>query len=193
MKLPHAAFGMLLAALLTAGCHRDMSNQPYHRPLESSDFFDNGAASRPLVPGTVPREASPVLDPVHTGAQDGQLVARIPVAITAALVAHGQERFNIHCAVCHGRDGYGEGMIVQRGFPPPPSFHTDRLRRAPAGHFFDVITHGYGVMYPYGSRVSVGDRWAIVAYIRALQLSQHVSARAMPPAWQAELDREPPS
>jgi mono/diheme cytochrome c family protein len=92
--------------------------------------------------------------------------------VTRDLVDRGREAFDINCSVCHGRDGYGLGMVVQRGFPQPPSFHSERLRQAPVGHFFEVITHGYGVMYPFGSRISPADRWAIVSYIRALQFSQ---------------------
>lgn len=172
---------LLPLAPVLAGCHRDMYEQPYKRPLEPSSVFADGASARPLEPGTVPREAPAVIGPAQNGLQNGQLALDIPVAITPTLLARGQEEFGIFCAVCHGADGYGQGMIVQRGFPEPPSFHTDRLRRAPAGHFFDVMTRGYGVMYPYASRVSPSDRWAITAYIRALQLSQHAPASALPP------------
>jgi mono/diheme cytochrome c family protein len=161
--------------------------QPYKRPLSPSPMFPDQAASRPIVPHTVPREESPDLGPAQTGWQDGKLVPDIPVKITPLLIARGRDRYGIYCAVCHGDDGYGQGMIVQRGFPAPPSFHTDRLRQAPAGHFFDVMTRGYGVMYPYASRVSPADRWAITAYIRALQLSQHAPAAALPPDVQAQL------
>jgi mono/diheme cytochrome c family protein len=171
----------LLLTPLFVGCHRDMYEQPYKRPLEPSPLFADGNSARPLESNTVPREDPAHLGPEQTGWQDRQLVLDIPVPITPALLARGQERFGIYCAVCHGADGYGQGMIVQRGFPEPPSFHTDRLRQAPAGHFFDVITRGYGVMYPYASRVSPADRWAITAYIRALQLSQHAPAAALPP------------
>jgi mono/diheme cytochrome c family protein len=119
------------------------------------------------------------------------LVNELPMPVTTELLARGQERFGIYCAVCHGDDAYGQGMIVQRGFPAPPSFHTDRLRQAPAGHFFDVMTRGYGVMYPYASRVTPADRWAITAYIRALQLSQHAPAAALPADIQVQLQKEP--
>jgi mono/diheme cytochrome c family protein len=173
-----------LLALVLAGCHRDMYVQPYKRPLDPSSLFSDRAAARPLQPGTVSREDSPDLGPAQTGLDHGQLVLDLPVPITPGLVARGREQFGIYCAVCHGDDGYGHGMAVQRGFPAPPSFHTDRLRQAPAGHFFDVMTRGYGVMYPYASRVSPADRWAITAYIRALQLSQHAPAAALPASLQ---------
>ena len=165
---------------MLAACHRDMYEQPSKRPLEPSPLFPDRASARPLEPGTVSREDAPDLDAAETGLQDGRLVLDVPVPITPQLLARGQEQFGIYCAVCHGADGYGQGMIVQRGFPPPPSFHTDRLRQAPAGHFFDVMTRGYGVMYPYASRVAPADRWAITAYIRTLQLSQNAPASALP-------------
>jgi cytochrome c553 len=177
--------------LVLAGCHRDMVQQPYKRPLQASPLFPDGAASRPLVPHTVSREDPAEVGPMQTGYDHGQLVLNIPVPITKELLARGQERFGIFCAVCHGEDGYGHGMIIQRGFPTPPSFHTDRLRQAPAGHFFDVMTHGYGVMYPYASRVSPEDRWAIVAYIRALQFSQHAPVASLPDDLQNELKETP--
>jgi mono/diheme cytochrome c family protein len=183
---------MLFTGALTA-CHRDMYVQPYKRPLTPSPFFGDGAASRPLVANTVAQEDPANLGPAETGWQDGRLVLDIPVPITAALLARGQERFGIYCAVCHGDDGYGQGMIVQRGFPAPLSFHTDRLRQAPAGHFFDVMTRGYGVMYPYASRVAPEDRWAITAYIRALQLSQHAPVAALPTQLQGQLPPCTPS
>jgi mono/diheme cytochrome c family protein len=187
MKVRRAA--LLLAVLGLAACHRDMYVQPYKRPLDRSDLFPDRAASRPLVPHTVAQEDPADIGPAETGYQNGQLVLDLPVSITPQLLARGQERYGIYCAVCHGDDGYGDGMIVQRGFPQPPSFHTDRLRVAPAGHFFDVMTRGYGVMYPYASRVGPADRWAITAYIRALQLSQHAPAVALPPEIRAKLNQ----
>jgi mono/diheme cytochrome c family protein len=179
---------LILAAFASIGCHRDMVQQPYKKPLQASPIFADGAASRPLVAHTVPREDPADLGPATTGFQgEQQLLLDLPMPITATLLARGQERFGIYCAVCHGDDGYGEGMIVQRGFPAPPSFHTDRLRQAPAGHFFDVMTRGYGVMYPYASRISPEDRWAITAYIRALQFSQHAPVASLPAALQNQL------
>jgi mono/diheme cytochrome c family protein len=178
---------LLAAAPALAGCHRDMYEQAARRPMEPSSLFANGDASRPLEPGTVSREDPPDLGVAETGWENGRLALDLPVTITPGLLARGRTEFGIYCAMCHGADGYGQGIIVQRGFPAPPSFHTDRLRAAPAGHFFDVMTRGYGAMYPYASRVSPADRWAITAYIRALQLSQHVPAAALP------ADARPPS
>ena len=183
-------FAIPLLAALTA-CHRDMVQQPYKRPLQSSPLFPDAAASRPLVPKAVPQEDPEDIGPAQTGYDNGKLVLDVPVPITVQLLARGQESYGIFCAVCHGDDGYGSGMVVQRGFPAPPSFHTDRLRQAPAGHFFDVITRGYGVMYPYASRVSPEDRWAITAYIRALQFSQHAPSAGLPPDIQSQLSKEP--
>ena len=191
MKRGLLVLGWIGVACSLAACHRDMVQQPYKRPLQPSTLFPDGAASRPLVDHTVPREDSADIGPEQTGFQNGQLVVDLPVPITTPLLVRGQERYDIFCSVCHGADGYGQGMIVQRGFPAPPSFHTDRLRQAPAGHFFDVMTRGYGVMYPYASRISPEDRWAVTAYIRALQLSQHAPATALPPGIQAQLSREP--
>jgi mono/diheme cytochrome c family protein len=189
--VPTIATATAVVLAMTA-CHRDMVVQPYKRPLQSSPLFPDKASSRPLVPGTVSREDPAEIGPVQTGVQDGKLIAQLPMPITAALLARGQERYAIDCAVCHGADGYGHGMVVQRGFPAPPSLHTDRLRSAPAGHFFDVMTRGYGVMYSYAARVSVEDRWAITAYIRALQLSQHAPAEALPEDIRAKLAGQNP-
>jgi mono/diheme cytochrome c family protein len=190
MKLARPLMLLFVAVTLCA-CHRDMYVQPYKRPLQGSPLFADQAASRPLEPHTVAQEDPAEIGPLQTGLQNGQLITDLPVPITGDLLERGQERFGIFCAVCHGADGYGQGMIVQRGFPAPPSFHTDRLRTAPAGHFFDVMTRGYGVMYPYASRITPEDRWAITAYIRALQFSQHAPAAVLPPDIQAQLSREP--
>lgn len=169
--------GVMICLLLLsiAACSGNMADQSRYKPLEASDYFPDGQSSRPLVDGTVPRGAivdNPVL---ITGMENGGLTSNFPLTLDSTLIERGQERYDIYCSVCHGLLGYGEGMIVQRGFPQPPSFHDQRLREAPNGHFFDVITDGFGVMYSYASRVPVMDRWAIIAYIRALQLSQNAS------------------
>lgn len=174
MRRP-APFLLLLAAAAW-GCRQDMFDQPRLRPLQSSTFFADGRASRPLVEDTVPRGALRGDDLLTTGRAGGEVADRFPFPITAAILDRGQQRFDVFCSPCHGRTGSGDGMIVQRGFKPPPSFHSDRLRQAPAGHFFEVMTRGFGVMYDYRSRISPEDRWAIAAYIRALQLSQHAGA-----------------
>ncbi len=182
-----------IAVSVFAGCNRGMEQQPYRRPLTGSPLFQNGSASRPLVPDTVAREDPAVLGTAETGMERGRLVPEIPVPITTALLARGREQYGIYCAVCHGEGGDGDGIIVQRGFPPPPSFHSDRLRQAPAGHFFDVITHGYGVMYPYADRVDPADRWAITAYVRALQVGRHTPAAALPPELHPQPEAMPAS
>ncbi|MEO8809653.1 MAG: cytochrome c [Rhodanobacter sp.] len=200
----------LLGALLLAGCEsgmHEMYDQPKQKPHTASSLFPDGNASRPQVRATVPRSAGawagassgrngdvvlvapagPVSGVDAQGkplAQGGAAAApgyANPLPITAALLRRGQDRFNIYCAPCHSRAGDGDGMIARRGFPAPPSYHTTRLRNAPDSHFYQVISDGYGVMYPYADRVSPDDRWAIVAYIRALQLSQHASASALAP------------
>jgi cytochrome c len=139
---------------------------------------------------TVARGSPAPGDPVFTGFQDGQPLAKIPLPVTAELLARGRERFDIYCAVCHGRDGYGQGIVVRRGFPAPPSYHQDRLRDAPDGHFYDVVTRGYGAMLPFADRLTPPDRWAVVAYVRALQLSQHSALSELPPAEQTQFAKQ---
>jgi mono/diheme cytochrome c family protein len=121
-------------------------------------------------------------DPFLTGLAGGEPLPRSPVPFTRDVLERGRERFNIYCAVCHGEDGYGRGIVVRRGFPPPPSYHDDRLRQAPDGHLFDVMTRGYGAMLPFADRLAPRDRWAVVGYIRALQRSQHASLADVPAA-----------
>lgn len=173
-----AASAVLFAAV---GCHTDMWVQPKEDPLDESTFFADKQSSRPLVPGTVPRGYLQD-DPAFFQGRDasGQYVTGLPVQLSQedlkSVLLRGQERFNIYCTPCHGRLGDGMGMIAKRGLAlrrPPASFHTERLRTMPLGHFYDVMTNGYGVMFSYASRVEPQDRWAIAAYIRALQLSQH--------------------
>jgi mono/diheme cytochrome c family protein len=184
---------VVAASVTCAGCKPQMGDQPRYEAYEASDFFPDGAAMRPLPAHTVARGHLQADEIFFTGMRNGKLVAEIPGQITTAMIERGRGRFNIHCAVCHGLTGAGDGIIVQRGFPTPPSFHTDRLRAAPAGHFFDVMTRGYGVMYPYASRVPPEDRWAIVAYVRAIQLSQNATLADVPVAERGRLEaKEPP-
>jgi len=166
---------LLIALLLVGGCRKDMFDQPRANPLRESDFFADGMAARPVPPHTVARGELEHDETFYTGMHGTNPVAAFPLPITRPLLERGRQRFEINCAPCHGETGDGNGIVVQRGFPAPPSYHIDRLRDAPAGHFFDVMTRGYGVMFSYASRVSPEDRWAIVAYIRALQLSQHTT------------------
>ena len=188
---PLAFLSLLVACstLLTTACRRDMFHQPYSKPLESSDFFqDNHMASRPLPAHTVARGHLNADDALYTGKIGTNLVETFPFSINREMMERGRERFEIYCSPCHGRTGEGNGMIVQRGFPPPPSYHIDRLRTAPAGHFYDVITHGYGIMYSYASRVEPADRWAIAAYIRALQKSRNSTLAEVPADQRARLE-----
>jgi Cytochrome C oxidase, cbb3-type, subunit III len=177
-------------SLLVAGCRLDMHVQPKYLPYDPSTFFDDGRSERPLVPGTVARGHLRLDELLYTGKENGVLVDKFPFPITRADLERGRERFNIYCTPCHDYTGSGRGMIVQRGFPPPPSYHIDRLRSAPAGHFFDVITNGLGSMYSYAARVEPEDRWRIVAYIRALQLSQHSKMEDVPAAERENLTGE---
>ena len=161
-------------ALAGSACRQDMYNQPKYKPLAENEFFADRTSARPLPPHTIPRGHLDEDTVFFAGKNDdGTLAASLPLPITRDLVKRGQERYDIYCAVCHGYTGDGDGMIVQRGFPPPPSYHIDRLRNAPPGYLFSVITDGYGIMYSYATRVEPADRWAIVAYIRALQRSRN--------------------
>lgn len=181
-----AWFVLGMSALLGFGCG-NMKRQPNPRPLEDTDLFPNGTSAQTPPAHTVPHGARAPDDVVTTGIRNGALTTELPIPLTRELLVRGRERFNAYCAPCHGEDGYGRGIVVRRGFPTPPSYHEDRLRAAPIGHFFDVITHGYGVMYSYADRVSVDDRWAIAAYIRALQRSQHATVADLPEAERARL------
>jgi mono/diheme cytochrome c family protein len=150
-------------------------------PLEESQFYPDRRSARPLPEGTVPR-ANGVEDAADYPARDenGELLDSFPYPVTQEVLERGRADYDSFCAPCHGLDGYGQGMIVQRGFSPPPSLHEERLRQSPAGHFYEVITNGFGRMYAYDSRIQPSARWAIVAYVRALQLSQYAAAQDLP-------------
>jgi len=173
--------------LLTACGNPEMKDQKKYEPLEPSGFFSDGKSARELLPNTVAQGNVRTDSLLYAGLENGKVTTTFPFTITQAVLLRGQERYNIFCSPCHGYDGYGKGMIVQRGFSPPPSFHQDRLRNAPVGHFFEVITNGFGAMYSYGDRIQPEDRWAIIAYIRALQLSQDAKLTDVPPAAQPTL------
>ena len=164
----------VLMFVAAAGCHQDMYDQPRYKPFSESKFYRDGIASRPLAEGTIPRGYARKDELLYTGKVDGKQADQFPFRVTEDVMKRGHDRFNIYCSPCHGQLGNGRGMIVQRGFPQPRSFHIDSLKEAPAGYFFDVITNGYGRMYSYAPSVPVHDRWAIIAYIRALQFSQAV-------------------
>lgn len=172
---------MILLLLAAAGCREDMSRQPKVAPLDASSFFADGRASRPAVEGTVP-QGTPVLDRHLEDGRDaaGALVAELPFPATREVLRRGRERYDVFCAPCHGRTGDGDGMIVQRGFPRPQSFHQDRLRAAPVGSLYDAVKNGFGAMPDHRAEIPVRDRWAIVAYVRALELSQNARLADVP-------------
>lgn len=180
--------------VVAAGCHTDMWTQKKFKGQQASTFFADGLANRPAMPGTVARGKARTDEAYFTGFSGGKLVTRIPDVLTiedkkfsaqkdlAQILKRGKERFEIHCSPCHGALGDGNGMIAKRGFSvarPPGNYHTDRLRKMPIGHFYDVITNGFGTMYSAAYRVEPGDRWAIAAYIRVLQFSQNAPKDAI--------------
>jgi len=167
-----------------------MHDAPRYEPLEASSFFTDGSSERMLVANTVSR--NPLQDDdelLYTGKINGVIANEFPMPVTADVLARGQERYNIFCSPCHGRTGQGDGIVVQRGMRRPPSFMEDRLRNAAAGYFFDVMTHGFGAMQDYAAQIPVEDRWAIVAYERALQFSQHATVNDVPDNRRGDLDR----
>jgi hypothetical protein len=203
-----AAMGL---ALIGAGCQQQMADQPSYRPLEASSFFANGQSARDLVPGTVARGHLEIDQHFYTGRKlganrkaetartehplpvgknvagstsslaDSQFVDTFPFPVTLEVLEHGRDRYMIYCVVCHDPLGTGRGKIVERGYTRPPSYHIPRLRSVPVGHIFAVISEGYGSMPTYAGQISPRDRWAIVAYVRALQLSQHFPADQLTP------------
>ncbi len=179
---------MLTGVLLLAACRQDMHQAPRYDPLQSSDFFPDGRAARALVPGTVARGLLREDEALYDGKVNGVLVGEFPFAVTVELMQRGRERYDVFCAPCHGRTGQGNGMVVQRGYKPPPAYSIDRLRAQPVGYFYDVITKGFGAMPDYASQIPVLDRWAIVAYVRALQLSEHAALADVPAARRGDLE-----
>jgi mono/diheme cytochrome c family protein len=192
----------LSAAALFSGCRQDMHNQPKFIPLRSSEFFADHRSARYPVGGTVPRLENADLDREQldpnsyylTGKHGQAFGNELPqqIKLDRNLMMRGEERFNIYCAPCHSRVGDGNGMIVQRGFKHPPTFHQTRLRNAPIGHFYDVISHGFGAMPDYSSQIHPADRWAIAVYIRALQLSQNATEADVPPQDKDKLNTQTP-
>jgi mono/diheme cytochrome c family protein len=192
--------------LAGSGCVQEMANQPRYEPLEASAFFDDGRASRQPVSGTIARGQLQLDEAFFTGKTDGELVSDLPPRVLegktmAQLLQRGQQRYDVFCSHCHGRAGGGVGgsdlmrqlvgMVVKRGFPAPPTYHQERLRAAPLGHFFDVITSGFGRMPAHGYLIPPEDRWAIAAYVRALQLSQNAAAELLRPADLQKLESQP--
>lgn len=171
---------LALSVTALAGCRQDMHNQPKYKGLRPSTFFADGSSARHFVEGTVARGTLQEDEAFFTGKVGATLVKELPFPVDRAVLDRGQERFNIFCAPCHDTSGTGNGLVVQRGYRQPPSFHIERLRQADPGHFFDVMTNGFGMMPDYKTQIDVRDRWAIVAYLRALQLSQHAAASDVP-------------
>jgi mono/diheme cytochrome c family protein len=180
------AAAAVVVVLTVASCRQDMHDAPRYDPLEASAVFPKGASSRPLVEGTVARGDLRADELLYTGKVGGQASTEFPFAMTRADLDRGEERYNIFCAPCHAKSGEGTGMVVQRGYRQPPSYHIDRLRQAPAGYLFDVVSNGFGVMPDYRAQIPVDDRWRIVAYLRALQASRQGTTADVPPA---ELER----
>lgn len=171
------------------GCRQDMHDQPKLKPYRSSEFFANGSGMRALPAHTVARGSLQEDTHYFTGRMpDGSMATELPMPMTKALLKRGQERFTIYCTPCHGQTGDGRGMVVRRGYKQPTSYHDERLRQVPIGYFFDVMTNGFAVMPSYAPQVPPEDRWAIAAYIRALQLSQHVDASSLTAEQRAALD-----
>ena len=183
---------VVVGCAFLVACRQDMHDTPRYEPLEASTFFTDGRGSRTLVANTVARGMLREDEHLYQGKIDGQLTDIFPMPVTAEVMARGRERFNVFCAPCHGRTGQGNGMVVQRGFRAPPSFHEERLRTAPVGYFFDVQTNGFGAMSDYAAQVPVADRWAIAAFIRALQFSERATVGDVPPDRRAELDAPTP-
>jgi mono/diheme cytochrome c family protein len=180
-RSPVLVLGLLLLPAL-GGCRHDMQNQNKVRPYRESSFFPDGASARPLPAHTVARGDLRADEAYYTGVRGGHPVAEVPFPVTRELLRRGQERYDIFCSPCHGRAGDGRGMIVTRGYKQPPSFHDEVLRTAQVGWFFNVMTQGFGVMPSYAAQIPVADRWAIAAYIRALQFSQGARLADLPPA-----------
>jgi mono/diheme cytochrome c family protein len=176
VKVMVAATGLLLLA----GCRSDMQNQPYERPLSENPMYADKRSARPLVEGTVAHIRDRKDDYFYTGKIGKEVGNYLPMPVTTEMIQRGQQRYNIYCSPCHGEMGDGNGMIVQRGLKRPPSYHNERLRKAPIGYFFDVMTNGFGAMLDYSQQVKPEDRWAIAAYIRALQLSQNATQNDVP-------------
>lgn len=183
----------LLWGLTGCELRQAMYDQPKYEPHEAAAFFNDGLSSRQPIPGTVARGQLRLDTRYYQGKDGDQLVRSLPVELTPELLDRGQERYDIFCSPCHDRTGSGNGLVVKRGLKQPPSFHEERLRTIEVGYFFDVMTNGFGAMYSYASRVPVADRWAIAAYIRALQHSQQIDLAKLPSQDQQQLQSAPSS
>ena len=173
--------------LMCAACRQDMHDQPKYTAYKPSEFFADQRSARPIVEGTIAQGHLNEDELLYAGRVGGQPATMFPFAVDEPLMRRGRERFDIFCSPCHGLTGEGDGMVVQRGYRRPPSFHVDRLRQAPPGHVYDVITNGFGAMPDYAAQIPVRDRWAITAYMRALQLSQGASMADLSPDMQGRV------
>ena len=182
-----------LLSVLGTGCRQDMHDQPKYKPYRASDFFGDGRSARPLPEGTVARGHLREDAHLYTGRVNGALADSFPFPVTERVLARGRERYGIYCTPCHGLAGYGDGMVVARGYKKASSLHEPRVRSEPPGYFYDVIANGFGAMPSYAAQIPVEDRWAIVAYVRALQLSQHATLQDVPPEKRGELGAPPAS
>ena len=176
----HRIYALVVLSVALAGCRQDMHDAPRYDPLEASTFFTDGRGSRTLLANTVARGTLREDEHLYQGKVNGELTDMFPMPVTAEVMARGQERYNVFCSPCHGRTGQGNGMVVQRGFRAPPSFHDERLRNAPVGYYVNVETNGFGAMPDYAAQIPAADRWAIASYIRALQVSQRASMDDVP-------------
>lgn len=192
MKTISGIASLSVALLLFTGCRQDMHDQPKYKPLAVSTFFADGRSARPIPEGTVSRDALDDADSLHTGnAANGAFLDTIPMPITEALLRRGEERYDIFCSPCHDRLGTGRGMVALRGFKIPSDLNSDRVRQAPPGYLFQVISNGYQAMPDYADQIPVEDRWAIVAYLRALELSRHATMADVPVEARARLEAQP--
>lgn len=191
MRINLTCGALLIALAAGVGCRQDMQDQPKYIPLRPSDFFGDGRSERPLIEGTVARGHLDDDTAYYTGrGPDGKFVDEFPFQVTKDVVERGQDRFNIYCAPCHDRLGNGNGKIVRRGYRHPPSYHIDRLRQVPNGYIYDVITSGFGAMPDYSAQIQPRDRWAIVSYVRALQLAHNGKIDDVPADKRGDLNQE---
>lgn len=183
---------IVTAAFTGVSCRQDMHDQPRYKPLQHSSFFADGRSARPLPANTVARGHLNDTQPQYTGVDSsGRFLDTLPVAINRQMIDRGRERYGIYCSPCHGLTGDAQGMVALRGFRAPPSFHTDRARRLPAGYLFAVISNGFGGMPDYSDQIAADDRWAIVTYVRALQISREGTLADVPPDKMQDLERTP--
>lgn len=187
--LLYAGLLCVLCLAAASACRQDMHDQPRAEPFEESDFFGDRRSVRPAVEGTIARGHLRLDEHFYTGKIDGALATTFPATVTIEMLKRGQERYDIYCAPCHSKTGDGLGMIVQRGMRQPESFHSQRLLDVEVGHYFDVVTNGFGTMYSYEERIDPADRWAIAAYIRALQMSQGANLAELPESDQQRIQQ----